>query len=152
MFMIPVVAALALAVAYTAQLAFSIWPCELCLWERWPYWVLIALGLAAALKPSHARLWLCLMLVMALAEAGLAAFHLGVENHLWAGSGSCAPAAPKGEDIASLREALLATPSVRCDEVNWRILGLSAVLWNFALALGLSGLTAFGFLRARGDR
>jgi disulfide bond formation protein DsbB len=75
---------LALGVAYFAQDVMLLVPCELCLWERWPYRVVIALGIIAALLPRKAaRAVLGLAALTFLADVGIAFLHVGVEFHWW---------------------------------------------------------------------
>ena len=81
-----------------------------------------------------------------LAGAGLAGFHVGVEQHWWAGLAAC-EGGPAGETVAELRERLLNAPPARCDEVAWPLLGLSMAAWNGLLSLGLAGLAAVAALR-----
>jgi len=86
-----VIGALALAVAGSAlglAVASEYWggllPCSLCLMERWPYRIAMLLGALAVVAPRpviRPLLWL-IVLVM-LANVGLAAVHVGVEQHLW---------------------------------------------------------------------
>ena len=81
----------------------------------------------------------------ALAGAGLAGFHVGVEQQWWAGLAACGGGAP-AETAAELRERLLNTLPARCDEAAWTFFGLSMAAWNGLLSLGLAGLAA-GALR-----
>src|ERR687890_824667 len=76
-------AALAAAAPLFARASEGIWgiaPCELCLWQRWPYWVAAALALAAALWPGGRRVLGALAILAVLASGAVAAFHVGVEQ------------------------------------------------------------------------
>ena len=79
---------LALAVAWVAEHRLSMAPCALCLLERWPYRMLILLGvatlLAAATAPARVAraVLLCCALPLAAAVA-LSLTHLGVEQAWW---------------------------------------------------------------------
>ena len=92
-----VVIVLALAAPVFAKLSegwFNLAPCELCLWQRAPYWVAAALALAAALWP-RGRPWLLAGAALAAAvSAAIGAFHMGVEFHWWPSplAGCAAPA------------------------------------------------------------
>src|ERR1043166_3802240 len=132
----------ALAAALVAQFAYHLKPCILCLWQRLPY-LLLALDAAGFLllekkfKP-HPRFALLGMALMALAGAGLAFTHVGVEQKWWVIGSGC-PVEPLGEKTsAEALAALLATPQAPCDVVAWRILGISITVWNMLLSLGLA--------------
>jgi disulfide bond formation protein DsbB len=59
-------------------------PCELCLWERWPYRIVIALGLLATLLPRlPSRILLGLAALTLLGDVGIAGLHVGVEFGWW---------------------------------------------------------------------
>jgi disulfide bond formation protein DsbB len=77
--------AAALAMAYWAQYVEGLVPCPLCLLERWPYRIIIALGLIALLcRPPTGRFVLGLAVLTMLGGAAIASVHVGVELHLWA--------------------------------------------------------------------
>ena len=86
----PMAAALLLALLAAAAPAFArlsedLWglaPCELCLWQRWPYWAAAGAALAAAALPRARRPLLALAGAAVLASGAVAAFHLGVEARL----------------------------------------------------------------------
>jgi disulfide bond formation protein DsbB len=125
-------------------------PCVLCLYQRVPYWTAIGLSLAAliALARGAGRLagWLVAIAALAfLAGAGIAAFHVGVEQHWWTGTAECGASGPlAGGSAADLRARLLAQPVVRCDEVAWSLFGISMAGFNVMVSLGLALFAALG--------
>ena len=69
-------------------------PCELCLAERWPYYGALAISVLALATDGRRALWgIGLIALIFLASAGLAAYHVGVEQH-WVRARRPAPAAP----------------------------------------------------------
>ena len=91
-----------------------------------------ALSLIPSVQLAVRRFVLMLALLSLMAGAGVAAHHSGVELG-WFGS-SCA-AAGGAQDIESLRQQLLATPIVPCDQVLWSFLGLSLADWNVIVSV-----------------
>ena len=79
-----------------------------------------------------------------LVGAGIAGYHVGVEQGWWAGPAGCSAPAFAGMDVAQLRAALEATPVIRCDEIPWSLFGLSMAGYNFLLSLVLA-LVALGW-------
>jgi disulfide bond formation protein DsbB len=124
-----------LAGAYVSQYGFGLYPCEMCLWQRWPHFA--ALGLAAlAFVAKPARLWTAAAAIAVLASGAIGAFHAGVEYKWWRGITSCARIVPS-EPGASPLEAIMNTPMVSCDEPQWTLFGISLAGFNFLLsALG----------------
>jgi len=142
--------ALALAVAYAAQYWGGLVPCPLCLYQRVPY---VAGGaLAAAALSARAARFLPLLLLLAaaafFANAGIAFYHVGVENHLWA-SAVCADAAPAIASIEDLRKALARPPPKPCDAVDWTLFGVSMAGYNVVASAGLAALAFAAAARAR---
>ena len=128
-------------------------PCVLCLYQRYPYWLAIALSilsLLALLKGArHAAAALIAVAALAfLAGAAVAAFHVGVEQHWWAGTAECGASGPLGSgSAADLRAKLLAQPVVRCDEVAFSLFGISMAGFNFIISLALAAFAALGAKR-----
>ncbi len=93
-------AAAALGVAYFAQYVLLLVPCELCLWERWPYRIVAALSVLAVMLPQGAaRAVLGVAVLTLLGGVAIAGLHVGVEFHWWNSplpecNGILAPGAP----------------------------------------------------------
>ena len=149
-------AAAALAVALATERFGGLAPCALCLWERWPYRVAAAAGLLVLLLPRRfARPLLFVLLASLLAGAGLAALHVGVEQHFWPSPlPEClAPRLAHGS-IAQMLASMPARPSKPCDAPSYLIPGLrlSMAAMNLLYALCVSALLAIYLGRSRGVR
>ncbi len=135
----------ALAFQHIGDLA----PCALCIDQRKAWGAVILLATLALWAEGKRRIAVALALLglaglAALAGAGVAAFHVGVEQHWWAGtaeSGAGFGGFGSG-GVADIREQLLARPVVRCDEIAWSLGGISMAGWNglVSLAAGLGAL------------
>lgn len=109
----------ALGVAYFAQYVLRLTPCELCLWERWPYRIVVVLGLLAAMaRPRTARLLLGLAGGVMLAGAAIAGLHAGVEFGWWPSP------LPECNGVLTPGAALPAIPAVPCDRPVYLISAL----------------------------
>lgn len=139
-----------LAMALAWQYVGGVEPCILCIYQRWPYVAVAALaaaGLALDRRPAARAAIIGLCGVALLIGAGIAGFHVGVEQHWWAGTDGCGvdPLAA-GNSIDALRAQLLAEPVVPCDVVTWSLFGISMAGYNFVISLGL-GATALTVAR-----
>ena len=139
------VPALLLAGALVSQYGFGLYPCEMCMWQRWPHFGAIALGVLSTLVPL--RTALIALAALAIAASGLiGVFHAGVEYGWWEGVTGCAMTVSAGGDPLA---AVLGAPIVRCDEAPWTFLGLSLAGWNAVFSIA-AALTIFALLsRAR---
>lgn len=142
-----------LGAAFAAEHLFGIEPCILCFYQRIPYAIAGALGLAGLLAARPAWLRPALLAAAGLvfaAGATLAFYHVGIEQHWWGSIAGCSggPIAPLGP--AELQAALTAPSSLKpCDRVDWRLFGLSLAGYNALLSLGLAAacLAAARWLR-----
>jgi disulfide bond formation protein DsbB len=140
-------AALAAAAPVFARASEGLWgiaPCELCLWQRWPYWVAAALALAAALWPGGRRVLGLLAITAVLASGAVAGFHVGVEQGWWPSPlpGCQVPRTTPGGSVDDMLRGLSAAPSKPCDAPTYLVPGLpvSMAAMNLLYAVGLSGL------------
>lgn len=149
---------LASAAALGGALASERWlglvPCALCLWERWPYRVAVALGLLALALPRRAARWALAAAALAvLSGAALAAVHVGVEQHWWPSPlPECAAPSLGGGSIAERLARMPTTVSKPCDEPAFLLPGLpvSMAAMNLLLALALAGFLAISLAKQKG--
>jgi disulfide bond formation protein DsbB len=130
------------------QFVLDIRPCVLCIWQRWPFGIVLALSLAGLSPLARRRAvrtaLLALSGVVLFAGAAIAVFHVGVEQHWWTGTPGCGVPAP-AHTLEELRAQVMAAPVVRCDEAAWRLFGLSLAGYNAILS---PMLAAFALLAA----
>lgn len=136
---IALLAGLALGIALASEYWGGLVPCALCLWERWPYRVLIALGLlAVALPVRPGRAVLCVGAIVLLAGVVLGIVHMGVEWKFWPSPlPECAAPDLSGLSISERLARMPAHPAKPCDEPTYLIpfLPISMAAMNFLLAL-----------------
>lgn len=155
-----VLTALAAVAAIGFAFAFEIWgglvPCPLCLVERWPYRVVIVIGLLAAIAPrAMVRPLLIAAIVCLLADAAIAAVHVGVEFHWWPSPlPECAAPRFSGGSIADRLASMPSRPSKPCDEPTFLIpfVPVSFAGLNLLYALALSLGVAISLGRRRNSR
>ena len=142
--------AFALAFALVSQFGFDLHPCVLCVYQRWPYVVVILLMAAAvALRRNDQalRALLALSVPVLLTGVAIAAFHVGVEQHWWAGTEECTGSSGAAS-LEELKSQILNAPLVRCDQIAFEVLGISMAGWNALAGLVLAGMAAMGAIRS----
>ena len=128
-----------LAMAYGFEFLGGLKPCVLCLYQRIPYGLAAGIALGAFFFSPHRRAAAGLLLLLAalfFANGLLAFYHVGVEQG-WVVA-SCSGIGTS-ESLDALRQSLLNTQPVRCDEVSWSFLGLSMAGVNVMMSIGLAG-------------
>ena len=128
--------ALALATAFVSQYAFGHTPCELCIVQRIWHGGVIVVALAA-LFLKRRRIMLMLQCAVIAGCLATSVFHIGVEQHWWAGTRECVGETPAGNSLEDLTKQILSAPLVRCDEVNAPFAGLSMATWDAILCLAM---------------
>ena len=85
-----------------------------------------------------------------LLDAGIAGYHVGVEQGWWTGTAECTGPAGEAKTLEELKAQIMATPVTRCDEVAFSLFGISMAGYNLLFCLVLAGFAARTLLRARG--
>jgi disulfide bond formation protein DsbB len=137
--------------AVGSQYLGGLHPCEMCYWQRWPHCAAIVLAALAFTAPADSGRSRTLILLSALAIAASGAigvYHAGVEAKIFEGFTQCT-AIGKGLSTAELLKQITHAPMVRCDEVQFRFLGISMAGWNAILSLGGAALILLLTLKAK---
>jgi disulfide bond formation protein DsbB len=137
-----VVSAAVIGAALLSQYWGGLDPCELCLLERWPWWAAIAISALVWIAGDRLPLTpaaLVLTLVF-LISAGIGFYHVGVEQHWFAGPSACTASGAAANSVDALRAQLLGKQPVMCDDVQWSLFGVSLAGFNL---IGSLAMTAF---------
>ena len=142
----------ALGSAYTAEFAYNLEPCVLCIYQRIPFAVIGVLAVLAYLLEGRMAMVALTALagIVLLIGAGLASYHVGVEQHWWTSMTSCGGASDQALSMKEFQALLQQEPEKACDEVDWTMFGISMATYNVAFSgvLGLGGLWAAIKMRA----
>lgn len=140
-----------LAGAFASQYVGGLYPCEMCWWQRYAHLAAIALALVAFTGPAGSARSLRFVLLAALAIAvsgAIGVYHAGVEAHIFEGFTTCSTL-PKAANTAELLQQIVHAPMIRCDQVQFRFLGISLAGWNAIFSLGGAALVLFFSLKSR---
>jgi disulfide bond formation protein DsbB len=133
--------ALALAMAYISQYIFGLQPCQLCFWQRKPFFAIIVLSslfLTTSALKKYQTLAIKISILLLLVNAAIAFYHSGVEQKWFKGLDSCSSISSQPNNLEELKLALEKTKAVRCDEVQFVFLKLSMASWNMLYCLWLA--------------
>jgi len=147
------IAAATLAGAWFIQLVLDIRPCPLCFEQRYAYYLAVPLGALVAVAAARdaprgvVLAGLALLALAALGNAGLGAYHAGVEWKFWPGPTECTGPVGNLGSAGNLLERLDTVKVIRCDEVQWTFLGLSLAGYNVLISLAMAAIAAWGIAR-----
>ena len=146
---VALIAAATIAGAWFFQLVLEVLPCPLCLEQRYAYYLAVPLGLLVALAAGKGAPRcliipaLAVLALIALGNAGLGAYHAGVEWGFWQGPTDCTgPVLDLGK--GGLLDNLDKVKVVQCDTVQWRFLGLSLAGYNVLISLMMAAMALRG--------
>jgi disulfide bond formation protein DsbB len=149
---VTLIATAAIAGAWFFQLVLEVLPCPLCLEQRYAYYLAIPLGALTALAARSRAPRLLLMAGLAclalatLANAGFGVYHAGVEWGFWKGPSDCTGPVVNLGNAKDLLSRLDTVKVIRCDEVQWRFLGLSLAGYNVLISLLMAAIAAWGLV------
>jgi disulfide bond formation protein DsbB len=143
-----------LGAALYSQYFGGLAPCELCLLQRWPWAAAITISIVALfVGPGRGQdrslrgVALVLGLVF-LVSVGFAFYHVGVEQHWFAGPSACAASAAPAT-LEEMRQRILTAQVVRCDEPQWSLIGVSMAGWNLLVSIVMAAICAGAFWYSR---
>jgi len=140
-----------LAGAFGSQYFGGLYPCEMCWWQRYAHMAaLLAAALAfTAHAGSRRSLTMTLAAALAIAVSGaIGVYHAGVEAKIFEGITTCT-ALSKAGSTAELLKQITHAPLIRCDQVQFRFLGISMAGWNAIISLSGAALILTLVLKAR---
>ena len=133
-----------LAGAWSFQIWGGLFPCEMCWWQRYGHIAALVCGVLALLVGDHLRLPLVALAGLGIASSALiGGYHAGIEYGWWQGMTACTSLIKfgGGDPLA----AIMNSPAVRCDEVQWKLAGISLAGFNFLIS-GLAAVVIFASL------
>ena len=155
---IAAIGATAIGGALIFEHVFGLQPCPLCLEQRIAYYVsiplavLLLIGISAGAARKVLLAGFAVIAAGMLWNAGLGVYHSGVEWGWWPGPQDCSGPVNSLGSAGNLLKKIESIRIVRCDEVQWRFLGLSLAGYNVLISLALVALAlwaAFGLWRER---
>ena len=148
-----VIAAATIAGAWFFQLVLEILPCPMCLEQRYAYYFAIPLAALVALAAAKGAprgvvlAGLAILALVALGNAVFGAYHAGVEWGFWQGPTDCTGSGFDPGKAGSLLDNLDKVKVIRCDEVQFRFLGISLAGYNALISLLMAAIAGWGMAR-----
>jgi disulfide bond formation protein DsbB len=125
--------------------------CPLCLDQRNAFYVGVPLATLLWLGANYGastKVMIAGFAVIAaimLWNAGLSAYHAGVEWKFWPGPADCSGPINSLGSANDMLKRLQNIRIVRCDEAAWRFLGISLAGYDVLVSLFLAAVAAWGF-------
>ena len=133
-YLVTLLSVIALASALIAEFYFNLAPCEMCLKQREPYYIIILGFIFITILRWQKRIWFFIG-VQFISVYGLfySIWHVGIENQLLSGPAGCSSELNMTNNASNLKEQILSKPVINCEDIAWSIFGLSAATINSLL-------------------
>ena len=131
-----IISVIAITSALIAEYIFNLQPCELCLKQRHPYYLIIVVSLIIFFIPVFQKLFLYILIQLGtIYGIFYSVWHVGVENKLLKGPSGCTAGLSNSSSTSDLKEQILSKQVISCDEVVWSLFGISAASLNTMILL-----------------
>ncbi|KYH12443.1 disulfide bond formation protein B [Neorickettsia sp. 179522] len=137
---------LALLLAVILQYGFHYYPCTLCIYERWPYFISTLIAIGLLLMENGNRFLIYFAVASLFSGALITLYHIGVEMHLFTMPENCAITYRETLNITNLYEQITTNEIVRCDDPQ-KLLGIRLTYLNLLYSLGSAFLVIFACVR-----
>ncbi len=133
-YLVTLFSVVALASALIAEYYFDLQPCEMCLKQREPYYIIIAGFILVMILKGQDKIWFYVgVQIVSIYGLFYSLWHVGIENKILAGPSSCSGGLNISTNTSSLKEQIISKAVINCEEVAWSIFGLSAATMNSLL-------------------
>ena len=139
-FLIIIFAIISLAIisALIIQYWLGVEPCQLCFYQRIPYFLAIPLIVKIFFFKKYEKITLFILFLIFITSAVLAFYHFGIEQGFFSESFVCKVGDLSGTLSKEQLLEQLNKNSISCKEVNFKVLGLSLATINTILSIILS--------------
>ena len=104
-------------------------PCELCIYQRIPYFIIILISSYAFLVNGNKN-YMYFIGFLFLTSLVISITHFGVEQEFWQINSSCSNNTMDFENIDQLKAFLEDVPITKCNEITWSLFGISMAGYN----------------------
>lgn len=135
--LITIASAFALTGAYISEYIFGYQPCILCIYQRWPFFIVIALYLTSLILKKQIRPLAILATICICANIIIASYHVGLEQKIFKEFGGCSSIVDlnKIDNLAELTQAISKINAIKCDEPQFYFLKITMAGWNLIYCL-----------------
>ena len=113
-------------------------PCILCIYQRYPYYIITFLSLIYFLKKDLKILLILLIILTSLASIILSTYHVGIETGLIEETTSCKTSLNNNLSKDAILKQLESNLASSCKEVNFKLFGFSLASINIILSIILT--------------
>ena len=121
----------AIITALIAQYFFELLPCKMCIYQRYPYYIIIFISLIFFyFRNIHSKIYLYFTELCFLFGIFFSIWHVGIERKIFSGFSSCSSEINSVNSLKDLKNQIINQDVVFCDEITWSFFGVSIATIN----------------------
>ena len=143
--------ALVLLLVYYLEFFLEVEPCKLCVYQRFPYFIVILLAISSLLIKDLRIKKITFIFYILIFSISLimSIYHFGIEKNLWNTLIGCETNIKSFSNSNNLKEYLLNKDYVSCSDVSFKFLGISLAGYNIIVSFVLFTLSIIGFRKLK---
>ena len=143
---------LALLIVYYLEFFQGVTPCKLCIYQRFPYFIIILLAISFLLikNKNFKKISFLFYILIFTSSLIMSIHHFGVENSFWNALTNCESDFKTLSNSNDLKEYLLNKDYVSCSDVSFKFLGISLAGYNTIISFILVVLSLIAFKKLKG--
>ena len=136
-----------LAIVYYLEFFLGYKPCELCVYQRFPYFIIIFLSISYILinNIKMKKITFLFYILIFFSSFIISSYHFGIENNFWASLTECKTNSEKITDSNDIKNYLLNKDYVSCSDVLFKFFGISLAGYNILISFILFFISIIGF-------
>lgn len=147
------ISSIASIAALIAQYLFNILPCQMCLYQRYPYYFIILFSIIYIItKKIPLVLYYWFSSFAFVIGLFFSIWHVGIEQKILPGLSGCSSIINTSQSLTNLKEQILNQNIITCDEITWSFMGLSAATLNSLLLIFLLFINTIFLIQHHYDR
>ena len=152
-FLLIIISTISITSALIAEYVYNLQPCELCLKQRHPYYIIIITTLVIFFIPKLYKLFMYFLIQLAtIYGIFYSVWHVGVENKLLKGPSGCSTGLIQSSNTTDLKEQILSKQVISCDEIIWSFYGISAASLNTMVMLFIFVINGLYIIKIYGKK
>ena len=137
--------------AYTLEFFYNFPPCELCIYQRIPYFFILFVCIISFFM-EYKNIHFYSIFFLFFTSFLISSFHSLVERGIVEYSSACTSSVENFENIEDLRMHLDSVPLTKCDEILFSVMGFSLANINTIISLSLVLFNIYFVWRLYGSR
>ncbi len=137
---------LILLIVYYLEFFVGVEPCKLCIYQRFPYFIVILLASSSLLIKNLKikKLTFIFYILIFFISLIMSLYHFGIEKNLWNALTGCEATIKSFGNSNNLKEYLLNKNYVSCNNVSFKFLGISLAGYNVIISFILLVISTIG--------